>query len=276
MKKIMAVVIAICMLLITGCLEEGPMGGGNTGGEQPNTDTNNPETNVVAVDFMELERSLMRGDHYLLSVGQLSRKCLENPYGFVIKAKVTGSYENVLITRMEPDYNDILRRVYGIEIPVQENGYPVAETISTGSSHMLTEVCIEEIYYTGDNIAFNIGDTIQILEHCFIYRGETWWLIVETDEKDKLFIFVDDIKLEPGKEYLLFGYLDTDDERYPSNGSYRTIGVWEGKIEIGTGFTENMPEDYFKGSNSEQIIRDYIENHRSFLRGRGYPEDWEL
>ena len=140
MKKVMVVVFAICLLIITGCLEEGPKGEGNPGSEQPNTETNNTETNVVAVDFMELERSIMHGKSVALSIGQLSRECFENPYGFVIKAKVTGSYENVIITHMVPDYNDILRSVFGIEVPEQENGYPVAEAVSLGSSHMLTEV----------------------------------------------------------------------------------------------------------------------------------------
>ena len=82
--------------------------------------------------------------------------------------------------------------------------------------------------------------------------------------------------MEPGKEYLLFGYLDTNDERYPSSGSYRTIGEWEGKVEIGTSFTENMPVDYFSRANGEQIIRDFTENQRSYLRGLGLPEDYDI
>jgi len=275
MKKIMVVVFAICLLIITGCLEEGPTGGGNTGSEQPNTETNNTETNVVAVDFMEIERSVMHGNREVLSVRQLKSECLENPYGFAIKAKVTGLYENVLVTFMLPDSNNTLRDLFGIEIPVQENGYPVAEAISPGSSHMLTEVSIEEIYYTGDNIVFNIGDTIQILEHSYLHHGVSFYIIVETDEKDKLFISREDVKLEPRKEYLLFGYYKTDCGLYPSSGSYRTVGLWEGKVEIGTSFTENMPEDYFSRENREQIFSDYIENYRTYLRGIGYPEDWD-
>jgi len=267
MKKTLIFVVFMCLLFTAMCAIVNNLNNSKT--ENPVRANN--ETNVSKPDIMEMPRSVMHGNIHQVSIDQFRRECMENTYGFVIKITATNSYENILLYEMRPDNNGTLKDYKGYENLPRENGVVVAEAVNPAASHMLTDVIIDEIYYTGENIDFKIGDTIAIVEDCFIHPGSNWWLIMENEEEDTLFILDGAPKFEPGKEYLFFGYKDMR-EGHPTNGKYRTVGVYEGKIELEADFTENKPINYFDSSNGERVIEDYIESYRKEMQEAGFAE----
>lgn len=114
----------------------------------------NSTDDLSSIDIMELERNIVPMNWLPGTLSQFQQAMLESHYTFVIKVLVTENFENVLhYDKHEFEVND---------------GFEYQELISPTRSHILTEVIVLEIYRIGDNLSFEIGDTISLVEDAFI------------------------------------------------------------------------------------------------------------
>jgi len=280
MKRIFSIAISLLMLLaFVGCSKEG--------GENAEKETRN---------IMELERISRDGNRALLSVKEFQTMCLENPYGFAIKVKVTEKYENVLLYEEYPILNTSwAKKFIGYDdLPRDKYGRPIDVSLS-GNSYILTDVLIQRIYYMGENISFEVNDIISLAEECFIFTVEGWSALERANGgyygdgnygDEMLYIYEDWLKLEPGKEYLIFGHKSMLGEEFTVSDKYCSIGFWESTVDTGIDAKSepvrlsiprtitDTSEEYYKASNAEQVIRDYIEDYREFLKTTGYIDEW--
>ena len=260
---------------------------------EPNTDNENiatdeestqnaKEKSIMDYEWVEDNVSI---DRPLIKVNDFYEKCLDNPYGYFIKVKATEKYENILTLNKYVDKNDYFKGRDGYDDLPKENGHAVTEVIDPFMSYMLTDVIVQNIYYLGDKISFNENDIIAISESCYIASSGSSFPAFPSGG-DVLFMR-GNVKMMPEKEYLIFGYKYSSDEKdYSENGKYCSFGYWEGIAEING---ENRVysdehrkalgksvEEYYQSSNGEQVINDYIEQYRQYLIDIGAPEwSWE-
>ena len=247
MKKSLLMVILIALLLSTGCSKNGGQ-----------------------INIMDLEREIVPMNWIPGPVSGLQKVALNNPYGFVIKVLVTENFENIL------HYADWLHQGIcidtGLDLGYDRNVHPL-------DSHILTEVVILEIYRIGDNISFEIGDTISLVEDAFI----TTTLNEDGSEHIRLNLLEWTIKMEPGNEYLVIGSLERH-ESFNHTARYgqliaRTVSPINSElienirpsIRVQRSISETRG-DYWCSSNAEQVIWDFIEDYRTHLRDAGWDE----
>lgn len=233
-------------------------------GENSNQSNINGQKNCMDLkNIMDYEKMIQGNNHGILSVDELRSQTLENEYGFVFKIKVTDKYKNVLQYYMLPDLNDNFGLMEYDDVVIDEDGYPTAKAIAS-SSYLLTTVIVEEIYYLGDALNINIGDNVEIAEKCYIAAQASPYVFQQNESKHVLFCMEDMIKLEPDKEYIIFGYKNNDKEssRY---GHLETVGIKEGVYQV----DKEKEISFYEVSNKDLVINECIDKLKALRKQNG-------
>lgn len=253
MKKIVLFILLLTIsMLITGCQFK-------TNWEQSHTDLQ--KSNVTSKDIMDYKKIIQGNNHGILSVDELKNQTLENQYGFVFKIRVTNKYKNVLEYEMSPDSNGILKGYDNVE--KDANGYYVSKAIAS-TSYLLTNVIVEEIYYLGGAININKGDNVEIVELCYIAAQSSPYVIQQNESEPVLFCQEDMVKLEPNKEYIIFGYKNIDKES-SKYGHLQTVGFQEGIYQV----DKEKEKSFYQNSNKNLVINECISKLESLQRENG-------
>lgn len=253
MKKIISLLLSLGLLIcFCGCSEK-----------DNKSNTNLQNSNVAIKNIMDYERVVQSGNRVLLSVGQLRSQTLENEYGFVFKIKVTDKYKNVLQYYMRPDLNDNFGLMEYDDVVIDEDGYPTAKAIDS-SSYLLTNVIVEEIYYLGDALNINRGDNVEIVEKCYIAAQASKYVFQQNESKHVLICKQDMIKLEPDKEYIIFGY-KVNDEESKEYGHLRTAGFREGIYQV----DKEKEISFYEISNKDFMINECIDKLKALRKQNG-------
>lgn len=252
--------VAACFVLV---LTFSIIGATDFFSENSNQSNINGQKNCMDLkNIMDYEKMIQGNNYSLLSVDEFKSQTLENEYGFVFKIKVTDRYKNVLEYEMWPDVNGNFLTEYD-DVVIDEDGYPTAKAIAS-SSYLLTTVIVEEIYYLGDALNINIGDNVEIAELCYIAAQASPYVFQQNESKHVLFCMEDMIKLEPDKEYIIFGYKNNDKEssRY---GHLETVGIKEGVYQV----DKEKEISFYEVSNRDLVINECIDKLKALRKQNG-------
>ncbi len=185
-----------------------------------------------------------------LSAADVKKMSIEKPAGVVIRVKVTEEYEAVNKYKMDYDFEHQLKGYEGYDqLEKTVEGWAIAEAHDDYFSYMLTTVSVEEVYFSGSEVNIKNGDLIQIREFCNL-RSTSYFLMAEDTGEKALFFPVGGPKMEPGKEYIIFGFQSAYAEYYYFAGHH------EGLFEV----DESKDASYYSYSNRDTIFYDCLQS----------------
>lgn len=219
--------------------------------------------------IMDYETVSISGEYFCLNPAELKELSIENRKGFVIKARATEEYENVLqYSEEQPVYIEqytgkIRERLE--EIGTNKNGEHTASFVRP-DSYLLTSMEIESIYYCGSGLNLKEGSTIQVAEGCYIAAKSSFLALLQDDSEKVLYTNHDMIKFEPGKEYVIFGY----EEKSFFKKYYSSAGKWEGIYPV----DDKKPDGFYDSENGEKVIKSCIDSFSQHLLDEGYNKEF--
>lgn len=258
---------------------------------------NTSSTDFGDIDFLAIQRLYAEGNYASPSAfgahNSFESEVINNPNGFVIKVYVTEEFENVINHTTVADFWNEASLAY-------EHGFISYEEYSSferdefdrillpvicrWASHIRTNVVIQEIYHAGENIDFNVDDILSLRESVFLAPEQLILPFQIGENEYSLHLALSGVvKLIPGREYIIWGRRNTDNDyasislktgihevRIDDNRDMANGGVDRndnGSVLPERGFEPLIgeyivaPSDYWCSSNAEQVIADFLEEH---------------
>lgn len=212
--------------------------------------------------IMEYERQPYLNRDYMSPLyDRLQKYALNKPDGFVIKVTVTEKYKNVLVydeaepKRITEELKE-KRNFNKLKKSKEHDEFVMIEHVNPFNSYLETTVTVDNIYYLGENIKIREGKSIELTERCFLRSKETDWKVNQDSEEKKLIMYSGAYKLQPGKEYIIFGYqVTSEDDAF--KGKYRFFDSSNFCLLV----DPERPEGYYDSQNGEQVIDDILNEY---------------
>lgn len=216
----LAACVGLLWVGLTGCTTSA--GKESSGGETEGAWSEKLE----APDWETCQVSYNETDRIPHTEQDLQDYVLQNDGGFMMKVTVTPYYQQYVKYSKHIDGNGYLKSCSNYDtLPTEPyNGFAIGSALDWGS-YMLTDVVVEDIYYKGEEVSFQEGDTIPLKEYCaysYLYGEEC------RPDHDILALrmFYSKEKLKCGQEYYIIGLINKEGDNCPFDddmGQYQVM-----------------------------------------------------